>query len=397
MVGTKMIFPELIINKKNWNHIFHAYNNNKLPHALLFHGPEGVGKEGHAIELAAMLNCKNILDNAACGNCSSCKKTKSFQHENVKLILPLPRGKIASSNDSPIKAFKNEKALQDYQDIINTKASNPYFQMRIQGANTILINSIREIKKNLSLSIDNEEWKIILIFNAEKLCVPSPAAAHALLKVLEEPPDQTIIILVTSQHNIILDTIHSRCQKLYFPSISNEIIQDRLEKMGQDPVHASIIAHIASGDISLSKQLVEDYSELMEKLYVFLNACFSQDASIWEKCIDISTRLKNKDFFHLEQLFRLAILFYRDLFYYKSTSLHDGIIFKNHINKIVKLCEKYPEGNWHSCIQAVEATQNYILRNGYLPLMMMNLIIDIQQSIQGKHHELFNLSDWIST
>ena len=106
-----MIYSNLLINHKNWKYLFRTWKKGRFPHALLLHGSNGTGKEGHALELAAMLNCREVQDEGACGYCSSCKKTKSFQHENVKLILPLPRGKIASSNDSIMKAFKNEKVI----------------------------------------------------------------------------------------------------------------------------------------------------------------------------------------------------------------------------------------------------------------------------------------------
>ena len=86
----KMINPDLIINKKNWSRLIRSWKNTKLPHALLFHGPAGSGKEGHAVELAALLNCTASQNEGPCGNCPSCKKTKSFQHESVKLILPIP-------------------------------------------------------------------------------------------------------------------------------------------------------------------------------------------------------------------------------------------------------------------------------------------------------------------
>ena len=67
MAGIEMIYPELIINSKNWQHLYHAWKSKRLPHALLFHGPQGTGKEGHALELAAMLNCTEALDEGPCG------------------------------------------------------------------------------------------------------------------------------------------------------------------------------------------------------------------------------------------------------------------------------------------------------------------------------------------
>ena len=62
MAGIEMIYPELIINTKNWQHLNHAWKSDRLPHALLFHGSQGVGKEGHALELAALLNCREVQD-----------------------------------------------------------------------------------------------------------------------------------------------------------------------------------------------------------------------------------------------------------------------------------------------------------------------------------------------
>jgi hypothetical protein len=135
----------------------------------------------------------------------------------------------------------------------------------------------------------------------------------------------------------------------------------------------------------------------MKKVYVLLNSCFSKDPSIWEKCIDILSTLKRKDIYLLEQLFYLTILFFRDLHYYASTDDDDDIIYKNHVDKIKKLCQSNPNGDWKSCIDHMENTRNYILRNGNMSLMTMNMIIDMQMSIQGKFHDTFKLSDWIAT
>ena len=115
-----MISSDLLINNKNWNRLVRSWSSEKLPHALLFHGPEGSGKEGHALELAALLNCTAITNKEPCGSCLSCKKTRSFQHENVKLILPLPRGKIKSSDDSIVKAFTNS-TLKEYWELLKQK------------------------------------------------------------------------------------------------------------------------------------------------------------------------------------------------------------------------------------------------------------------------------------
>tara|TARA_B100000809_G_scaffold258032_1_gene300587 strand:- start:233 stop:1408 length:1176 start_codon:yes stop_codon:yes gene_type:complete len=388
-----MITTNLLLNKKNWNRLVHSWKTGKLPHALLFHGPAGTGKEGHALELAGLLNCTASENDEPCGICPSCKKTKSFQHGSVKLILPLPRGKIKSSDDPITKAF-SDSLLKEYLEMLKEKEADPYYSIRVPGANTILINSIRDLKHDVSLSTINNEWRVILIFQAEKLCIPSPEAAHALLKVLEEPPERTLFILVSSQPGAILDTIHSRCQSFYFPPISTQVLKEQLQESGADMVQVAVMARISGGNLGLSRELMQNSTDLMEKLYTFLNACFSNDPAVWEKCIDTTSRLKTKDISQMEQLFRCAVLFFRDLLYYSATNSDDEIIYKNQMSKIDKLSKSHPEADWHSCIQHIENTQNYISRNGYLPLQIICMILDIQKSLKGEIYEPFRLRDW---
>ena len=388
-----MITTNLLLNKKNWNRLVHSWKTGKLPHALLFHGPAGTGKEGHALELAGLLNCTASENDEPCGICPSCKKTKSFQHGSVKLILPLPRGKIKSSDDPITKAF-SDSLLKEYLEMLKEKEADPYYSIRVPGANTILINSIRDLKHDVSLSTINNEWRVILIFQAEKLCIPSPEAAHALLKVLEEPPERTLFILVSSQPGAILDTIHSRCQSFYFPPISTQVLEEQLQESGADTVQTAVMARISSGNVGLSRKLIQNSTDLMEKLYTFLNACFSNDPAVWEKCIDTTSRLKTKDISQMEQLFRCAVLFFRDLLYYSATNSDDEIIYKNQMSKIDKLSKSHPKADWHSCIQHIENTQNYISRNGYLPLQMICMILDIQKSLKGEIYNPFQLRDW---
>ena len=154
------------------------------------------------------------------------------------------------------------------------------------------------------------------------------------------------------------------------------------------------MARISGGNLGLSRELMQNSTDLMEKLYMFLNACFSNDPAVWETCIDTTSRLKTKDISKMEQLFRCVVLFFRDLLYYSATNSDDEIIYKNQMSKIDKLSKTHPKADWHSCIQHIENTQNYISRNGYLPLQIICMILDIQKSLKGEIYEPFRLRDW---
>ncbi len=388
-----MIYPNLLINNKNWKHLTHSWFKKKLPHALLFHGPEGSGKEGHALELAALVHCSSRDHNESCGTCINCKQIKSLKHKNLNLILPLPRGKIKSRTDHIEKAF-SKSTLQEYWDYLKEKEKNPYFSIKLKGANTILINSIRALKHELALSSINNEWKVILIFESEKLCIPNTEAGNSLLKILEEPPKNILFILVSSQPGAILDTIHSRCQNIYFPPIPNERLKEYLMKLSDNSNQVNLISKISNGNMKLGQKLILNSSDIMKKTFIILNACFTNDPKIWNQCIDIIYKQKNNDIKQMEHLFFCIILFFRDLLYYSKTKSRNEIIFKNQIQKIEYLSGMYLKAEWDLCIEHVENAQNYILRNGYLPLQITNMLINIKKSLEGKSNSSFELSDW---
>ena len=166
-----MIYDNIIKNEKIWSELKAMVANKKLPHAMLFHGPDGTGKEAHAIALAAHLNnYQNKTDFA---------KIMNFQHPNINLIIPLPREKAINKNTDSLKSL-SEKSLEQLINMKKEKMSNPYQNIFFEKASTILINSIRDIKKDLHFNIDNGS-KVNLIFNAEKLCYPKNESGNSLL------------------------------------------------------------------------------------------------------------------------------------------------------------------------------------------------------------------------
>ena len=96
-----------------------------------------------------------------------------------------------------------------------------------------IINSIKYLRKSINLSIPDNAIKLHLIFEAEKLCYPNQESANALLKILEEPKKNNLFILITSDINKIIDTILSRCTRIFFPDIEPKLIKDKLIEKNQ--------------------------------------------------------------------------------------------------------------------------------------------------------------------
>ena len=171
----------------------------RMPHAYLFYGPEGCGKEALAIALAQLLNAGKP-DGQIDDQSATAMKIAHLQHPDLKFIMPTP----AQSN---IKDGELTDALKE-------KALNPYRKVTFSGKNLFIgIDTIRELKKEAGFKLYEGRKKVFIISEADQMRVE---AANALLKLLEEPPDNLMLILITSNIYKMLPTIKSRCQMLRF-------------------------------------------------------------------------------------------------------------------------------------------------------------------------------------
>ena len=272
-----MIYSNFKLQNQIWGKIQRRVEKKSIPNAFLFHGEEGVGKEGYSIELAGALNCERRTVEA-CGQCNSCKKIISFQHGNVKLIIPYPRGKIASKDDPSIRAL-TDKDINELEKMQKSKGQNPFANISLPKATTILINSIRELKNNIYLSSIDKGYTVILIFNAEKLCQPQAQSGNALLKLLEEPPNKTIFILVTSYVSSILTTIRSRCHEIFFPNVKlNDVISYKYGKTLSEE-KMNLIANISNGNMKIAINLIDNVDSLFSNLKIVINCLFNPTSS----------------------------------------------------------------------------------------------------------------------
>ena len=117
----------------------------------------------------------------------------------------------------------------------------------------------------------------------------------------------------------------------------------------------------------------------------------------WQKITGIASQLKQKGMENLDPLFLMGKLYFRDLLLFSESNGSVDIIFSNQIQRIQQIVNSHPNAEWHNCIDYIEETQNYIQRNGYLPLMMTSLLIDIQNSLQGEIQTEFQLLDWLAS
>jgi len=366
-----MIYQDFILNNSTWDFLTKLKQKGRIPNALLFHGDEGIGKEATAIEFAAYVNCQTGKE-VACGECSSCSKIKTNNYEYVDYIFPLPRGKITSKKDSITKSF-TEKTLLEYNFELKEKLDNPFHEISISGANTILINSIRDVKKKLFRATDQNIQKVVIIFEAEKLCYPNQEAANSLLKILEEPPDNSTFILVSSKSNLLLDTIKSRCIEVFYqkPSLKQFSAYNRIDSSNIN------LYKLVGGNIKYVKKLTNDHIDQLEDFIKNHHMRTQHDnKNIDLKLISYMSKLFKSDRFLFEIFIQGLKHYYKDILNLKLDKKKYEPTFKFLNNYDTKSTSK----ETFNYINMIEDFENDMLIKLNLQLSLFNLFHNLNSN-----------------
>lgn len=251
-----------------------AANSGKVAHAQLFAGQEGSANLTMALAYAALLNCDNPLDGDACGECPSCQKIHKAIHPDVHFIFPV------STTKKKTKNVNSDTFIEAWRSFI---VQNPYggaFEWAMEfGGEDKQLNISREesrnIIKKLALKAFEGRYKIMIIWGAEYM---HPTAANALLKLFEEPPANTVFLLVTNDKTKILGTIISRTQLLAVRPFNNDEIASYLQQKFQLPtVKTKQMAAMAMGNLNQALKLVNEVQDDTQQMFEqWMRICFSR-------------------------------------------------------------------------------------------------------------------------
>lgn len=209
------------------NFLLAAVGSGRLAHAYIFAGPEGSGRLTAAMDLAKIQMCNEVED-GFCGECRHCKQIASFSHPDVRFTIPALK---TTTPESLAKLF-------------SARYSDDITPLRVAGNTYISIEQIRVLEKRLSKKSFEGRGYVEIILGADLM---RREAANAMLKTLEEPPDNTLIILVTSRINGLLPTVRSRAHTVRFGRLTTETVEKVLLHRGIDPGKAKKLALTADG------------------------------------------------------------------------------------------------------------------------------------------------------
>ena len=368
-------FGLLSSQAKVWEQLKKIAVSHRLGSAYLFHGPSGSGKEYIATKFAQMLNCEKQVG-SICRNCPSCKRSEILQHENINLVFPLPVMKKKSVDSMDEFEKSNVDIITDS---IKKKASNPFHKIQLPNANRILIQSIRLLRRTLYLKTQNVGRKIVLVFDAHLLNSGQGEAANAFLKILEEPPSNTTIILVTDYMELLLPTILSRCQKIAFSKLNNEYLEEWCSINKVKKAHVPLVIGLSEGDVHKAKLLISQPLEKnMSSISSLVKIISEQDPGQWRKLINTYSRYskqnKSEFYFHFNMLkiwFQAANRLTKNIEHvlHKTSFVEDMKIF----------IKRNPNADFCSIIYELEKPMEAVKNNYYMPLVLINLLLEIQK------------------
>jgi DNA polymerase-3 subunit delta' len=226
-------------------------NSEKISHAKLFAGKNGHGSLAMALAYSKYLLCDNKQETDSCGSCHSCKQMSDFVHPDVHFVFPVVLLNHPLSSAYLTEWRKQLKTnpyfdLLDWTNIIDTKERKP----------VIGTQESVDIHKKLSLMSYQGNYKVMIIWCADEM---NPTCSNKLLKILEEPPPKTLIILVTEQPQKLLPTIQSRTQVIIIPRISQEDLSTYLCKENSiEERIAQTIAGFSDGNFIRALELIQD-------------------------------------------------------------------------------------------------------------------------------------------
>ncbi|WP_243473406.1 DNA polymerase III subunit [Winogradskyella sp. MH6] len=382
-----MLFSEVLGQEHIKNHLTTSVDQGRIAHAQLFVGPEGSGTLPMAIAYAQYILCSNTGGENTGGNESCNLKFKNVSHPDLHFAFPVTTSDKVKSK--PVSNFY----LEEWRQLLDQQPYGNLFDWyKLLGVDNkqgqIGVDEAFEIVKSLSLKSYEGGYKVMLIWMAEKM---NTAAANKLLKLIEEPPEKTIFILIAEDEEQIINTIRSRCQILTFPPLAEEAITEALVRNYHiENAVATKIAHQANGNYNKACDLIYQDSEdiQFEKWFILWvrsafkargNKAAIHDLISWSEEIAKTGRETQKKFLAFcLNYFRQAMLMN-----YKADSLvylepkSEGFKLENfapfvHGNNILEISDELQDAIYH------------IERNGNSKIILTDLSIKLTRLLHKK-------------
>ena len=322
-----MSFSKILGQDRAVEKVRRIVNEGRVGHSYLFFGPDGIGKRTIAIKFAQALNCDEYRDDI-CGECLSCRKIGGMNHPDLFLIEP--------------------------------------------DGEYIKIEQARELQRKINLKVYEGKKKVVIINQAQKMTIE---AANALLKVLEEPPPDTVLILLANNRDSLLPTIVSRCQIIRFNLLNKQVQQNLfMNKQDMDKEQAELLSHLYQGigekksDLDFNRLLI-DRRKIIDN---FLKLDMNKIEDIFNLAAKWSAKKEDAKFF-----INMLQIWFRDVLYIKNKVDKQGIMNFDKFDELVLEGKKFSIEEIFNRLNILENKKIELDRNTNLKLTLEVLLMEL--------------------
>jgi DNA polymerase-3 subunit delta' len=383
-----MLFKDILGQDHIKNYLITTANAGRIPHAQLFIGPEGSGTLPMAMAYAQYILCNNSDGENTTGNSACNLKFEHISHPDMHFVYP-----ITSTDEVKGDSVVSANFLEQWRGFVK---ENPYGSLfdwykkleipKKQGF--ISVKESAAINKNLSLKAYEGGYKVMIIWMADKMRTD---AANKLLKLLEEPPEKTIFVLISESIDDLLQTIISRCQVVDFLALPEQVITDAL--IATHKVEANLakkIAHQCEGNYNKALHLLhkDDDDSVFEEWFInWVRAAFKAkgNASVIADLISWSTTIAKEGRETQKNFLQFCIQFFRQalLLNYQATDLvYLEPNFENF--KLEKFAPFVHGNNIMDIFKELEDAMYHIERNGNSNIILTDLSIKLTRLLHKK-------------
>jgi len=327
-------FQDIAGHKQVIQHMKNAIKLNKVSHAYILNGEKGAGKKCLANTFAMALQCESEEDRP-CGDCRSCRQAESRNHPDI----------IRITHEKP-----NSIGVEDVREqLVNDIQIKPY----------------------------TGKFKVYIIPDAEKMTIQ---AQNAILKTIEEPPAYAVILLLTTNMNILLPTILSRCVVLSLKPVASEEVKEYLMKNAQIPDYqADICVAFAQGNIGKAVQLAssENFNEIKAAALHLLKHIPEMEINDIMHCVKAVSEYK----VDIQDYLDFLSVWYRDVLYFKATKDVDGVIFKDQVRDISEQTNRGSYEGMGTILKGLQRAKERLNANVNFDLTMELLFLTIKENL----------------
>jgi DNA polymerase III subunit delta' len=354
-------------------------SNRRIPHALLFSGEEGCGHLPTAVAFIQYIFCENKSAEDSCGKCRQCSRISKLEHPDLHLVFPIALSSDLRSSDGVVSDFRKIFLTQPF-----IKLEDWFNELGAENKQPVIpADESDQIIRKLSYTSYEGGYKVMLVWMPEKM---NSTSANKLLKILEEPPDDTLFFLVTSSLDQLLTTIISRTQLVRFSPLSDEEISRGLVgKMGVSEEKAKMVSSLCGGNYRDALSVLSgeegevNYLELFQQ---FMRNALRFDvfkASEWVDNISSVGRENQKHFI----LYSLSILRECLMNNYGDQSLVK--LAGAELEFIKKFSPFVNNGNYERMVEILNTAYYHIERNAHGKILFMDLALKMEELINVKN------------